>query len=105
MGEQTGQIVDQAWETRRKKDELRKATAEFEAIFLTHLVRAMRKSIPRSRFLHGGFAEDVFQDLMDIEIASQGARREKGFGIGEMLYKKFEKYVLLSTDSGRMQTW
>jgi len=67
--------------------QLKKACSEFEAIFLSQLTRAMRKTVPESGLLDSGLAGDIYRDMLDVEIAAQMARRG-GVGIGETLYKQ-----------------
>ncbi len=70
----------------RQLRELRQATQKFEAIFISMLLESMRKAVPRSGFLSGGFQEEVFQTMLDNSIAENMATRGSGMGIAEMLY-------------------
>ncbi len=58
------------------RDRLLEVCQEFESLFWHQVLRQMRQSVPQSDFMHGGFGEDVFQDLMDQEygkvLAAQG---------------------------------
>lgn len=73
-----------------KAAELKKACADFEAIFLSQLLRTMRRTVPKSGLLDGGLAEDIYRDMLDVEIAERMARRG-GMGLGDMLYRQLSK--------------
>ncbi|MCS6860470.1 MAG: rod-binding protein [Abditibacteriales bacterium] len=72
-------------------DELRKATQDFEAIFVAQLLSQMRKAMaPPSSLLGGGREEETFREWMDQEIGKSVARRG-GLGIGEAVYRQLLK--------------
>lgn len=66
---------------------LKKACTEFETIFIESVIKAMRKTVPKDGLFSGGFGEDVFQELLDQEIAGQIGGRG-GLGIADMLYNQ-----------------
>lgn len=83
----------------RKTDELRKATQDFEAVFIAQLLSQMRKAMaPPSSLLGGGREEETFRDLMDQEIGKSVARRG-GLGIGEAVYRQLLKNAVRSAEN------
>jgi flagellar protein FlgJ len=79
---------------------LRKATQDFEAFFISMVISSMRKAIPQGKYFHSGIAQDVFQKLLDLEIAGQIASRGKGLGIAQMLYEEFARRYKHETTEG-----
>jgi hypothetical protein len=77
---------------------LREATQQFEQIYLNMMFQAMRQSVPKSEFLHGGFGEDTFQEMMDDNIAGSVSRQEAGMGIGQKLYESFARQTYSSAN-------
>lgn len=74
----------------KDEKELKKACADFEAMFLTKMLESMRKTIPKSGLLEGGKQEEIYTYFMDenlAKLASQG----KGTGLGQWLYKEMSK--------------
>ena len=66
--------------------ELRKASREFEAVFMAEVLKGMRATVAKEELFHGGPGEDLFESMLDDEIAKRLA--EKGnMGIGELLYQ------------------
>lgn len=69
-----------------KKLKLKKATQEFESYFLLHMLKAMRKTVPDSGLLDGGLGKDVYNGMMDEEMARKLASGSAG-SLADMLYK------------------
>ncbi|MEY4653001.1 MAG: Peptidoglycan hydrolase FlgJ [Pseudomonadota bacterium] len=66
---------------------LRKAAEQFEAHFLQETLKAMRQTIVKSELSETASA-DLYEDLMDKEVAQQMARRG-GVGMANMLERQF----------------
>jgi len=54
--------------------QLREIARQMESIFFGMLMKSMRSSVKKSGFLSGGFGEETFTQLFDLEVA--GARRK-----------------------------
>ena len=70
----------------KEKDPLFKACQEFESLFINEIFKSMRRTIPQGTLLQTGMAEDIFQGMMDEEMAKEAARKNS-FGLATMLYK------------------
>jgi len=70
-----------------KKKDVRKICSQFESIFITYLLRQMRKSIPKSDFLEGTMREEFFREQWD-EILAEKIAQGGGIGLAEILYEK-----------------
>lgn len=68
---------------------LRKAAEQFEAYFLQETLKAMRQTIVKSELSENASA-DLYEDLMDKEVAQQMARRG-GVGLADMLERQLAK--------------
>ena len=87
-------------ETQKKEEKkLRTAVQEFEAFFLSQLLKEMRKTIP-----DGGLFEDdtqkekIYNDLLDEDM-SRYLAKGKGMGLAESLYRQMSRSLSLSSDS------
>jgi peptidoglycan hydrolase FlgJ len=90
---------DHGKSTEVKKDEkLYKVCVEFESLFIKQMLDAMRKSVEKSDFLHGGMAEDIFEDMLYDEYSMLMAKNS-GFGLSDMVYRQ-----LSPQDSGIMSS-
>lgn len=70
-----------------KDSKLFQACQDFEAIFLKQMLNVMRKTVDKGELLNGGFAEDVFEDMLYDEYAKKMAKHSR-FGLSEMLYRE-----------------
>ncbi|MFQ6009169.1 MAG: rod-binding protein [Candidatus Zixiibacteriota bacterium] len=81
----------------REKLRLRKATNEFESLFIYEMLKTMRKTIPQdSHSLPAPFSKelgkDTFMQLFDMELARKMVNGRDG-SISAMLYNSLEKVV------------
>jgi flagellar protein FlgJ len=53
---------------------IREASKAFESIFVNELMKSMRKTLPEDGMLNGGFANGVFNGMLDQEYASIASR-------------------------------
>jgi peptidoglycan hydrolase FlgJ len=61
---------------------------EFESIFTKMMLKEMRKSVDKSdSLLNGGWAEDIYQDMLDDEY-SKTIAKNAGFGLADQLYRQ-----------------
>ena len=70
-----------------KDSKLFQACQDFEAIFLKQMLNVMRKTVNKGELLNGGFAEDVFEDMLYDEYAKKMVKNSQ-FGFSEMLYRE-----------------
>ncbi len=75
-----------------QKKRLQEASYDLEAIFVNMLLKEMRKSIDKTEMFHGGYAEDMWDDMLYDEYAKNIAKSNK-FGIAGMIYNQMEKYL------------
>ena len=71
--------------------DIEKVSRDFESVFLNKLLSTMRKTIPKSG-LFDSYASDMFQSMMDEEMSKEMAK-DKGMGMGEMIYKDRKSVV------------
>ena len=80
--------------TRREAElhKLREASQDFEAIFIKQMLDAMRKTLPKGGLLHGGMAENIFEDML-YEERSKLMAKTGSIGIADMLYNRYKDTV------------
>lgn len=77
-----------------KEDDLKKlhvAAQNFEAYFISMLMKSMREATIKSGFLSGGSGGETYQGMLDDKIAEAMAKKGNGMGISNLLYKNFVK--------------
>jgi Rod binding domain-containing protein len=74
-----------------KKSKLYEQCQEFESIFVKMMLKEMRNSVDKNdSLLSGGWAEDIYQDMLDDEYSKTMAKNA-GLGLSEQLYKQLSK--------------
>lgn len=92
--------VDETTATQQKKEkQLRKACADFEAIFTYQLFQSMRHTIPDSGLLNKFPGKDTYDMMVDQKVAEELSQRSNGLGLKEMLYKQLSGKVLKNGES------
>lgn len=77
-----------------KDKELLKACQGFETIFYQMLFKEMRNTVHKTGLLSGGFAEDVFESMLDEQIAESASKADGT--LANMLYQQLR--MNLDTD-------
>jgi len=91
---------------RLNEKKLKKACTDFEALFIDHMLRSMRQTIPQNEFLGKGLGSDIYQGLMDQELSKKLAQN-KGLGLGQVLYRQMlrrEKKIPLVSTRGQLSS-
>jgi murein DD-endopeptidase MepM/ murein hydrolase activator NlpD len=70
-------------------DELRNVTQQFEALFLSYLMKVMRSSVEVTDSDASSMGKDIYTEMFDSEIASNISRTQS-LGIGDLLYRQLE---------------
>ncbi|MBE7411901.1 MAG: rod-binding protein [Leptospiraceae bacterium] len=72
----------------RKK--LYDASVEFESIFVKMMLKEMKKSVEKTNLIHGGYAEEIFEDMLYDEYAKNISKNES-LGLAEEIYTTLSK--------------
>lgn len=67
--------------------QLKEACSELESFFIYHLFREMRATIPKSGFISGGRAEEMYTSMLDSQLAKELSSKG-GIGLSSLLYKQ-----------------
>jgi len=74
----------------KEQARLRDACQQFEAIFLAQLLQKMRETVPKDPLLGDSRAKDIYNSMLDWELAQQIARSQS-VGIAETLYRQLSR--------------
>jgi peptidoglycan hydrolase FlgJ len=70
----------------KQKGELKKAAQEFEAVFVSYLLKAMRETIEDSGLMEEGLGKSTYTEMFDQELSVSMAKHGV-LGISELLYR------------------
>lgn len=85
-----GKGHERSMEDERK---LRKACADFEAIFISLMFRTMRQTVPTSGYFKAMPGKDIYTMMMDQKLAEELAHRGEGLGIKKILYQQLNQPI------------
>jgi flagellar protein FlgJ len=81
------------WESNKsqvKDSRLRKACAEFEAIFVYYMLSSARKALPEDGLFNSTHESKIFKSMMDDQMA-RAATKGRGLGLGALLYNELRE--------------
>ena len=73
-----------------KKGKLYKECQQFEAIFAKMMLSEMRKTVDKKGIISGGWAEEIYQDMLDDQYSSTLAKNAN-LGLADELYRQLSK--------------
>lgn len=77
----------------KEKEDLKKVSQDFEALFLKKLFDEMDKTVDRKNSLFdGGNAEEIFRGMLNDERA-KSISKSGGIGLGELIYKQLSSEI------------
>ncbi len=78
-------------------DGLRRVAHQLEGVFVEHLFRAMRETVPEGGLVDGGSGEEIFTNMLDQQLAdSLAAGWDRG--LGAAIYRQL-RAVTQSTEA------
>ncbi len=63
---------------------------EAESLFVSKMFKEMRKTVHKGDWLHGGFAEDIFEDMLYDEY-SLDVSKNYNLGMAKLLYDEMSR--------------
>ena len=63
---------------------------EMESIFVKQMLSCMKNNIDKGEFLHGGYAENIFEDMLYDEYALN-ISKNSNMGIAKSLYEELSR--------------
>jgi len=73
-------------------EQLRESTRDFEAMYIFEVYKSMRKTVPEGGLFEKSMSTEVFQEMLDMEMAKATASG-KGLGIGQAMYDQLKDHI------------
>ncbi len=86
-----------------RDSELKKASKEFESIFISYLLKVMRDTIEESGLTEGGPGKDIYTELFDQEM-SRSIADHGALGISDLIYKSLSARIQVRDQGGADKT-
>ncbi len=74
------------------QESLRRSCQDFEAIFIQSMFKSMRKSIPDGGLFEKDTAHEIYQDMLDGEVAKE-ISRQQSLGLADQMYRQMERLL------------
>ena len=71
--------------------ELKQAVNNFTSVFLNQMFKSMRSTLPDEKMLDGGFAEDVFTEMLDRKISRKGSKQGTFNSLNQILFQQLDQ--------------
>ena len=68
-----------------RKSELYEQCQQFESIFVKMMLKEMKKTVDKSGLVDGGYAEEIFDDMLTDEYASAMTKSAR-LGLADQVY-------------------
>jgi peptidoglycan hydrolase FlgJ len=75
-----------------EEQRLRDVSRDFEALFIKMMLESMRATVPKSGMIDGGFAEEIYEDMLYEQYANKMADTA-GLGLARTLYDQMSAYL------------
>ena len=70
---------------------LKKSCEDFEAIFISYMLKTMRSTIPKDTQGASGNQKEIFESMFDQALANEISSSNQSLGIGKELYKELSR--------------
>lgn len=77
-------------ETKPVDRRLMDACVEMESLFVARMLKEMRKTVHKGEWMHGGFAEEVFEDMLYDEHAMT-LSKTSNLGLAKLIYNELSR--------------
>ncbi len=65
---------------------------EAESLFVNKMLKEMRKTVDKGEWLHGGYAEEIFEDMLYDEYSLQ-VSKNSNLGMAKLLYNELSRKI------------
>ncbi|TKB10268.1 rod-binding protein [Desulforhopalus sp. IMCC35007] len=71
---------------------LKESSREMETMFVMEMYKAMRKAVPEGGLFEKSNATEMFQEMLDLELAKETTKGE-GVGLASAMYEQMASYI------------
>jgi flagellar protein FlgJ len=71
---------------------LKESSREMETMFVMEMYKAMRKAVPEGGLFEKSNATEIFQGMLDLELAKETTKGE-GVGLATAMYEQMASYI------------
>ncbi|WP_457572992.1 rod-binding protein [Desulfolithobacter sp.] len=79
-------------EEKNDPETLKKLCQDFEAVFIQYLLKSMRKTVPEGGLFAKDNAHEIYQEMLDAELAADMARTQST-GMADTMYRQMQRLL------------
>ncbi|MDZ7672997.1 MAG: rod-binding protein [Halanaerobiales bacterium] len=72
-------------------DKLKTAISQFTSVFVKLMFKSMRSTLPEESYIDGGYAEEVFTDMMDEEVSKLGSKQSTFSNLNRLMFEQLNQ--------------
>ena len=72
-------------------EKLKAAISKFTSVFLKLMFQSMRSTLPEESYIDGGYAEEVFTDMMDEEVSKLGSKQSTFSNLNRLMFEQLNQ--------------
>ncbi|MGM0446260.1 MAG: rod-binding protein [Bacillota bacterium] len=72
-------------------EKLKAAVSQFTSVFLKLMFKSMRSTLPEDSYIGGGYAEEVFTDMMDEEVSKMGSKQSTFSNLNRLMFEQLNQ--------------
>lgn len=76
----------------RDLESLKEVSQEFETMFVMEMYKAMRKAVPEGGLFEKSNATEIFQEMLDLEIAQESSKTQS-LGLADAMYNQMASLI------------
>ncbi len=87
-----------------EKDEkkLKQTCRDLESLFVSMMFKQMRNTVQKSDLFRGGFAEDMYEDML-LDKYAEEVSKGNGTGLGDILYRQLSKNIKKESEENNVK--
>ncbi len=76
----------------RDLESLKESSQTFETMFVMEMYKAMRKAVPEGGLFEKSNATEIFQEMLDLEIAQESTKTQS-LGLADAMYNQMASLI------------
>lgn len=86
----------------KDEEKLKQTCRDLESLFVSMMFKQMRNTVQKSDLFRGGFAEDMYEDML-LDKYAEEVSKSNGTGLGDMLYRQLSKNIKKESEENNVK--
>ncbi len=86
----------------KDEEKLKQTCRDLESLFVSMMFKQMRNTVQKSDLFRGGFAEDMYEDML-LDKYAEEVSKGNGTGLGDILYRQLSKNIKKESEENNVK--